>query len=301
MISAELILKKQGTSLSVWDLVRDRHTFHGGEQDYLEPMSTRFCYPPACRGVRKFIVPQPKSVRKAAPIVVPGLSLKTTAFTRSLATDIVVNPVPHEPYMLSFKQRLRSLMGKFSPVTTRVSDVEAMALTGLFWGSEKLSCFWCSCEVSIDTVDPAEDHMQSAPHCPFMRSMAVRKHTDAEREKAIESMLNSVSVTNILLTATVSEAGKALREIMEEVFDRRYASPHTQELLRLISQKLLANRKSKKATNPRFTCCCCVDNQIDVALLPCGHLCVCVYCSGYVQRCPVCRAPIHARHLVHLE
>ena len=36
-------------------------------------------------------------------------------------------------------------------------------------------------------------------------------------------------------------------------------------------------------------CVVCLDNRIDTAIVPCGHVCVCFECSGHIQKCPMCR------------
>jgi len=40
------------------------------------------------------------------------------------------------------------------------------------------------------------------------------------------------------------------------------------------------------------TCIICLENERCVALIPCGHLCLCRECSGTQKKCPVCRTPI---------
>lgn len=39
-------------------------------------------------------------------------------------------------------------------------------------------------------------------------------------------------------------------------------------------------------------CVVCVSNQREVAVLPCGHLCLCIECYPRLQLCPICRARI---------
>lgn len=40
------------------------------------------------------------------------------------------------------------------------------------------------------------------------------------------------------------------------------------------------------------TCKICLDAEVGVVFLPCGHLCCCVMCAPAVRQCPICRADI---------
>jgi len=56
----------------------------------------------------------------------------------------------------------------------------------------------------------------------------------------------------------------------------------------------------KLGTRPREQeCTVCMNRQAEVALDPCGHLCVCQQCAGSVAHCPVCRGSIHKRLRVY--
>ena len=37
------------------------------------------------------------------------------------------------------------------------------------------------------------------------------------------------------------------------------------------------------------TCKICMDNEVEVVLLPCGHSVSCVNCADKLKICPVCR------------
>jgi baculoviral IAP repeat-containing protein 2/3 len=39
-------------------------------------------------------------------------------------------------------------------------------------------------------------------------------------------------------------------------------------------------------------CKVCLDAEVGVVFLPCGHLCCCVSCAPSLAACPLCRAPI---------
>ena len=40
------------------------------------------------------------------------------------------------------------------------------------------------------------------------------------------------------------------------------------------------------------TCKICMDGEVGVVFLPCGHLCSCVLCAPSLRDCPVCRTNI---------
>merc|ERR1712051_547495 len=40
------------------------------------------------------------------------------------------------------------------------------------------------------------------------------------------------------------------------------------------------------------TCKICMDGEVGVVFLPCGHLCSCVNCAPALKDCPVCRRAI---------
>ena len=39
-------------------------------------------------------------------------------------------------------------------------------------------------------------------------------------------------------------------------------------------------------------CVVCLDAPASMALLPCGHRCVCAGCAGTVRACPICRGGV---------
>lgn len=39
-------------------------------------------------------------------------------------------------------------------------------------------------------------------------------------------------------------------------------------------------------------CKICLDEEVGMIFIPCGHICACVTCSQELTRCPVCRKHI---------
>ncbi|XP_062612999.1 baculoviral IAP repeat-containing protein 7-like [Saccostrea cucullata] len=42
----------------------------------------------------------------------------------------------------------------------------------------------------------------------------------------------------------------------------------------------------------RGKCHICLDEELQIAFLPCGHLCCCALCAPFFHFCPICRAEI---------
>ncbi|KAE8751380.1 hypothetical protein FOCC_FOCC001952 [Frankliniella occidentalis] len=60
------------------------------------------------------------------------------------------------------------------------------------------------------------------------------------------------------------------------------------------SLKPVEGTKAQKSEDPRITCKVCLDEEVAVLFLPCGHLVTCRRCSLKMVRCPVCRGEIMA-------
>ena len=39
-------------------------------------------------------------------------------------------------------------------------------------------------------------------------------------------------------------------------------------------------------------CSICLNNNTNIALIPCGHVCSCYNCSNDITKCPICRSDI---------
>jgi len=62
------------------------------------------------------------------------------------------------------------------------------------------------------------------------------------------------------------------------------------ELERLIRQ--MKKDSPGEETMDKLLCKICLEREIDTALLPCRHSCLCSVCANNVNQCPVCRNSI---------
>lgn len=42
----------------------------------------------------------------------------------------------------------------------------------------------------------------------------------------------------------------------------------------------------------RDLCKICLENELDILVMPCKHLCLCAVCSANLEKCPMCRTHI---------
>lgn len=54
----------------------------------------------------------------------------------------------------------------------------------------------------------------------------------------------------------------------------------------------LSPKNGKSSSTDENVCVICRDEQKNVVLMPCRHLCLCINCSGAIRICPLCRKPI---------
>lgn len=60
------------------------------------------------------------------------------------------------------------------------------------------------------------------------------------------------------------------------------------------SNKTLSLEEENRLLKEARLCKICMDNEVGIVFLPCGHLASCVNCAPNLQDCPVCRSAIKA-------
>lgn len=63
-------------------------------------------------------------------------------------------------------------------------------------------------------------------------------------------------------------------------------------LLSTVCPRLSTQNTKPNTTTDENVCVICRDEQKNVVLMPCRHLCLCITCSGSIHTCPLCRKPI---------
>ena len=175
-----------------------------------------------------------------------------------------------------------------------VENREQLARAGFFLNDNEAICFWCDLVCKDVKSVNRETHMEAAPWCPFARAIVGRSPTAKEREKAIRRLMSD-QFPSAMTDAGVSR--DLMWDAMVRVFDGKHLSPEIGELSCLLAAIQADNFVAKEAEKPGNACKVCLVNQLSVVFLQCGHVCCCVPCSRGLDKCPVCRTHVLARHV----
>ena len=74
-----------------------------------------------------------------------------------------------------------------------------------------------------------------------------------------------------------------------------------QEQLDALGQELQQFRTNPPPAGGANECVLSMENNVEVAFVPCGHLCVCVGCATGLAQCPICRHDVERELRVYMS
>ncbi|XP_026102169.1 E3 ubiquitin-protein ligase XIAP-like isoform X2 [Carassius auratus] len=155
----------------------------------------------------------------------------------------------------TFEGRLESFRDRQHPI-----DPERLARAGFYSTGEQdqVLCFRCGGGLKTwrPEEDPWEEHARHYPGCSFLQ------------EEKGEEYVNSVQLRY--------PKGDHSRSSQNGFTSDEHKDPMT-KLEKLQREKL---------------CKVCMDSDIDIVFIPCGHLVTCQKCSKSLNKCPICCAAI---------
>ncbi|XP_075925694.1 baculoviral IAP repeat-containing protein 7-like isoform X3 [Petromyzon marinus] len=93
-------------------------------------------------------------------------------------------------------------------------------------------------------------------------------------------------VTDVL---NAEEGGESPKKSANYVQEQQKSAAEKKELK---SEESLPPEEELKRLQEQHTCKVCMDKEVSVVFIPCGHLVVCRDCASSLRKCPICRAVV---------
>jgi len=116
-----------------------------------------------------------------------------------------------------------------------------------------------------------------------------------------QSELARCSFENRNLRQSFEDGGAWVRKKQEEIAtmeaDMKRKEDDLTDLAKLFKESEEKLREVERETQEKISCKLCMEDDISVVFLPCGHLCCCSSCANLpaVKNCPICREEIGSK------
>lgn len=221
----------------------------------------------------------------------------------------------------TFEGRLDSFQNRTHPISR-----EVLARAGFYSTGERdrVVCFKCGGGLKDwqSNEDPWEEHAKHYPGCSyllaekgqeFVNSVQLRnpkgRSPNASSENGFSREERASNVMQSEIAQKAVEMGfdpiKVERTILEKIRQTSKGYSTVEDLIHDLSNKVCDNdsdmlqeaqsedplKKLEKLQREKL-CKVCMDNDISIVFIPCGHLVTCKKCSDSVEKCPICCADI---------
>ena len=164
---------------------------------------------------------------------------------------------------------------------------EDLADAGFYYrgSSDKVHCYSCNAGLWQweRSDDPWVEHAKNAPKCTHLRL----KKGDAFIKSVIEQLPTDVPsaapARSLSSDSGISNSSESLNNQLESDKD----DENLDEAFNKLKLKNIQMKQEK-------SCKVCLDEEVEVVFIPCGHLVSCSHCAPSLKDCPVCRTRISA-------
>ncbi|ESO94731.1 hypothetical protein LOTGIDRAFT_203896 [Lottia gigantea] len=176
---------------------------------------------------------------------------------------------------------------------------EDLAEAGLFYlgHGDKVKCFVCDGMLhSWEYNDePWIEHAKWFPYCDYVKMV--------KGEDFIKGVENGEIQTLHQKEAVDSSSSLKKSDICTQRVEKRVQMGGTKSILER-KESMTMEPKNEEYTSlieenrnlkDQRLCKICLENEISIIFLPCGHVCCCGECSMSVKACPICRNDIERR------
>ncbi|XP_059489798.1 death-associated inhibitor of apoptosis 2-like [Neocloeon triangulifer] len=249
-----------------------------------------------------------------------------------LANNPRYGAVAHRPPIHPRYQTVQSRLATFSDWRRQTPSAESLAAAGFFYQGMNDHCSCFHCNGGLHNWDPNDDpwveHARWFSKCPYVNIVKGQDYIkDVVKNKppiipVVDLHLNDEGevngeANNENEAENPAQNGQAQCEEAEEAAaiaaetlpptdeteskkleDEKTRSEGPDKEDTSNNPKEVAGPKEKESEGPSASeahlCKVCLDEDVGVVFLPCGHLVSCVQCAPNLSLCPVCRKEIQA-------
>lgn len=213
----------------------------------------------------------------------------------------------NQAHMSNYEDRLQSFQGIQHPI-----DHERLAQAGFYstGAADRVLCFSCGGGLKgwQPEEDPWEEHAKHYPGCRFLltekgqefvnsiqlQNNAASSHQNGFSKDGSEVLQSSIAQKALQMGLEPSLVEKAILERMKNT-----GSVHSS--VQALVEDCLSYKAAPQEDDPlkkleklqrEKQCKICMDRDICMVFIPCGHLVCCQQCSAAVDKCPICCATI---------
>lgn len=211
--------------------------------------------------------------------------------------------VNNQASMSSFEERLQSFQGIQHPI-----DHDRLAQAGLYSTGEadRVLCFSCGGGLKgwEPEEDPWEEHAKHYPGCRFLltekgqefinsiqlQNKAASSHQNGFSKDESEALQSSIAQKAI-------EMGLDPCLVERTILERKRITGSGHSSVQALVEDCLSNTAAPQEDDPlkkleklqrEKQCKICMDRDICMVFIPCGHLVCCQQCSASLDKCPIC-------------
>lgn len=148
----------------------------------------------------------------------------------------------------------------------------------------------------VGRVKQALREKLSRTGCGFSSADALIEATlNLQRDEEVDVIIEhdlpqsmSHFLESILEEAVPQRSAEVVKEVVKEKGVEKKEEAECKE------NKAVSLEEENRLLKEARLCKICMDNEVGIVFLPCGHLASCVNCAPNLQDCPVCRSAIKA-------
>lgn len=209
----------------------------------------------------------------------------------------------NQAYMSSFEERLQSFQRIQHPI-----DHERLAQAGFYSTgiADRVLCFSCGGGLKgwEPEEDPWEEHAKHYPGCRFLLAEKGQEFVNSIQlqNNAASSHQNGFSkdgseVLQSSMAQKAIEMGLEPSLVERTILERMRITGSGHSSVQALVEDCVSNTAAPQEDDPlkkleklqrEKQCKICMDRDICMVFIPCGHLVCCQQCSDVLDKCPIC-------------